>query len=410
MLDTKAIRKRFPILKNKTQMQGHPLCFLDSASTSLKLDDMVKATSEYYTRFSANMARSDYDLGAKVDDAVNETRNLVQQFINADRVEEVIFTNNTTESINVIANGYGTKFLTSDDEIIISIVEHAANVLPWYSVSKKTGCKISFAPIDDEGNIQLDELEKMVSSKTKIVALAHVSNVLAQLLDAKRAAKIAHSVGAILVLDGAQSAPHMKIDVQDLDCDFFVFSAHKMLGPTGVGVLYGKYDLLEKTDPMLAGGGMNLKYNMCGDMQYLHAPNKFEAGTPNLAGIIGFAPVIRFLTEVGMDNIERHDEDLKLYALKKMSKISGIKIYNASSKTGIITFNMADVFAQDVATYLNSKGICCRSGQHCSKILSERFDTNSTVRASTYIYTNKKDIDRLVKALKSSGDFLDAYF
>ena len=409
MLSSK-IRKRFPILNNGTKMQGFPLCFLDSASTSLKLDTMVNKSSEYYTSFSANLARSDYDLGNKVDKEVNITREKVAQFINAKAKEEVVFTSNTTEALNMIALGYGKKCLKEGDEIVLSIVEHAANVLPWYKVAKETGAVIRFVEVDEEGHIQLENLEEIVNSKTKIVALAHISNVLAQLLDARRAADIAHSVGAVFVLDGAQSAPHIKIDVQSLDCDFLVFSAHKMLGPTGLGILYGKYDLLQKTEPTLCGGGMNLKYNMCGDMQYLHPPHKFEAGTLNLAGIISFAPVLDFLSEVGMDQIEQHDEELKKYALLKMRKIPGITIYNKTSKSGIITFNIKDVFAQDVATYLNSKGICVRSGQHCSKILSERFDTTSTVRVSTYLYTTKRDIDRLCEALMNVEDFLDAYF
>ena len=410
MVISKSIRKRFPILKNKVEMQNYPLCFLDSASTTLKLDTVLKNTMDYYTKYSANLARSDYDLGAMVDKEVAIVRSKIQHFINANQVEEVVFTNNTTESINIIAHGYGLSHLTAEDEIIISEIEHAANVLPWYTVAKKTGCKVSFVPADKQGNVSIKELEKMISSRTKIVALAQISNVLAQELDVKKVAQIAHNVGAILVVDGAQSVPHIKVDVQDLDCDFLVFSAHKMLGPTGVGVLYGKYDLLEKTEPLLSGGGMNLKYDICGDIKYLHAPSKFEAGTPNLAGIIGFGPAIDFLAELGMHNVQKHDEMLKRYTIKRLKEVPNIIVYNATSSTGIITFNVKDIFAQDVATYLNSKGICVRSGQHCSKILSERFDTHSTVRVSTYLYTTKQDIDRLIDALMKVENFLDAYF
>ena len=410
MLDAKTIRKRIPILKNRTKMQGFPLCFLDSASTSLKVDSMIQRNVDYYSNFTANMARSDYDLGAKVDKEVNITREKVARFINATKKDEIIFTANTTEALNFIAQGYAEKFLSNGDEIIVSVVEHAANLLPWYKAAKKVGAIVSFCPVDEQGNIELASLRKMVSSKTKIIALAHVSNVLAQLLDAKQAADIAHSVGAIFVLDAAQSVPHMPVDVQDLNCDFLVFSAHKMLGPTGVGILYGKYSLLEEADPVFCGGGMNLKYNMCGDMQYLHAPSKFEAGTLNLAGIISFAASIDYLNQIGMENVMHHDEELKQYALKKMRKVPNIIIYNDTSTTGVITFNIRDVFAQDVATYLNSKGICVRSGQHCSKILSERFETSSTVRVSTYLYTSKNDINRLCKALINAEDFLDAYF
>lgn len=410
MFDLDSVRARFPILKNKVEMQKYPLCFLDSASTSLKLDAVVEKTNDYYTKYSANMARSDYDLGAKVDEEVALTRAKVQQFINAKNSDEIVFTNNTTEGINLVAYGYVLKNITKDDEIIVSVLEHAANLLPWYRVSEMTGCKISYVPVDEEGHVLIDELEKLVSTKTKVIALAHVSNVLAQLIDAKRVAKIAHQVGAIFVLDGAQSVPHVPVDVQQLDCDFLVFSAHKMLGPTGVGVLYGKSELLELTDPLFLGGGMNLKYNMCGDVSFLKPPHKFEAGTPNLAGIIGFSPAIDFLNEIGMENVAKHEEEIRKYALKRLQEIPNIVIYNESATTGIITFNIEGIFAQDVATYLNSKGICVRSGQHCSKILSERFETNSTVRMSTYLYTSKDDIDRLIDALKTVEDFLDAYF
>lgn len=410
MFDLDSVRARFPILKNKVEMQKYPLCFLDSASTSLKLDAVVEKTNDYYTKYSANMARSDYDLGAKVDEEVALTRAKVQQFINAKNSDEIVFTNNTTEGINLVAYGYVLKNITKDDEIIVSVLEHAANLLPWYRVSEMTGCKISYVPVDEEGHVLIDELEKLVSTKTKVIALAHVSNVLAQLIDAKRVAKIAHQVGAIFVLDGAQSVPHVPVDVQQLDCDFLVFSAHKMIGPTGVGVLYGKSELLELTDPLFLGGGMNLKYNMCGDVSFLKPPHKFEAGTPNLAGIIGFSPAIDFLNEIGMENVAKHEEEIRKYALKRLQEIPNIVIYNESATTGIITFNIEGIFAQDVATYLNSKGICVRSGQHCSKILSERFETNSTVRMSTYLYTSKDDIDRLIDALKTVEDFLDAYF
>lgn len=410
MIDVKKIRKDFPILNNQTKMQGQPLCFLDNASTTLKPQVVIDAGNEYYERYSANVARADYDLGVRVDQEVASTRNKVAHFINAKSPNEVVFTSGTTEALNLIAYGYGLNHLKKDDEIIVSIVEHAANLLPWYMLKEKLGCKISFVPVDEAGNISISDLDKMTSSKTKIIALSHVSNVLAQTLDVKNVARIAHKNGAILVLDGAQSVPHMEIDVQDLDCDFLVFSGHKMLGPTGIGVLYGKAELLEKTDPFILGGGMNLKYDMCGTIEYLKAPSKLEAGTLNIAGIVALGAAIDYLNSIGMKNIEEYEKEIREYAIKRLKSVPNITIYNETATAGIIAFNVDNIFAQDVGTYLNSKGICVRTGQHCSKILSDRFESQSTVRVSIYVYTDRNDIDRLIDALMHVEDFLDAYF
>lgn len=407
MYDVYKIRKDFPMLQNKT-MQNHPLVFLDNASTTFKPYKVIEYTDRYYKDMTSNSHRGDYDLCYFMDEEVRKTRQAIARFINCDE-NEVVFTSGTSMSINMIAWGYGFKFLKKDDEIIISEAEHASNVLPWFKISELTGAKIVYVPLTEDGRITPSNLRKVISNKTKVVALAHVGNVLAYTLPVKEITKIAHEFGAIVALDGAQSVPHMKIDFKDLDVDFISFSAHKMLGPTGIGCLVGKYEILEKIDPLLSGGGMNAKFHMCGDVSYLNPPFKFEAGTDNLAGIMGFRAAIEYLEEIGMDNIVEYEHQLRKYAIEQLEKLDNIIIYNKDAEGGIITFNVKGVFAQDEATLLNSYGIAVRSGEHCAKILIDFLKTPATVRASFYLYTTKEDIDAFVKALKE-GDFLDAYF
>lgn len=407
MYDVYKIRKDFPMLQNKT-MQNHPLVFLDNASTTFKPYKVIEYTDRYYKDMTSNSHRGDYDLCYYMDEEVRKTRQAIARFINCDE-NEVVFTSGTSMSINMIAWGFGFKFLKKDDEIIISEAEHASNVLPWFKISELTGAKIVYVPLTEDGRITPSNLRKVISNKTKVVALAHVGNVLAYTLPVKEITKIAHEFGAIVALDGAQSVPHMKIDFKDLDVDFISFSAHKMLGPTGIGCLVGKYEILEKMDPLLSGGGMNAKFHMCGDVSYLNPPFKFEAGTDNLAGIMGFRAAIEYLEEIGMDNIVEYEHQLRKYAIEQLEKLDNIIIYNKDAEGGIITFNVKGVFAQDEATLLNSYGIAVRSGEHCAKILIDFLKTPATVRASFYLYTTKEDIDAFVKALKE-GDFLDAYF
>jgi cysteine desulfurase/selenocysteine lyase len=313
-------------------------------------------------------------------------------------------------SINLIAYGYGTKYLTKDDEILITQAEHASNVLPWFKVGEMTGCKINYIPLNEDGKLVPENLRKVISKKTKIIAVAHVTNVLGFIVDIKEITKIAHQYGAIVVCDGAQSVPHMPTDVKDLDVDFLSFSGHKMVGPTGIGVLYGKYGLLEKTAPFMTGGGMNAKFDMCGDVTYLQPPSKFEAGTQNIEGIYGLKAATDYLMSLGMENIRRYEDELRTYAIEKLKKNERVILYNEKAESGIITFNIKGVFAQDEATYLNSQGIACRSGQHCAKVLLDYLGEVATVRASLYFYNTKEDIDAFVSALEKGGDFLDAYF
>ncbi len=409
MFNVESIRKQFPMLDGKKTMQNHPLIYLDNASTTFKPQCVIKAIEEYYCQYSVNSHRGDYDLAHQVDTLYEEARHTVAKFINA-KSEEIVFTSGTSMSINMIAYGYGIKHLNKDDEVLLTQAEHASNVLPWFKVSEITGCKIGYIPLDEEGRLTIENLQKTITSKTKIIAIAQVTNVLGYEVDIKAICQYAHQHHIIVVVDGAQSVPHKKIDVQDLDCDFLAFSGHKMCGPTGIGVLYGKFSLLKDMDPLMSGGGMNARFDMCGEVSLLLPPHKFEAGTQNLAGALGLKSAIEFLTEIGLENIEAYEKELRKYAIEKLSEIKEITIYNKNAESGIITFNYQGVFAQDMATYLNSKGICVRSGQHCAKILMDYLHCHATVRASIYFYNTKEEIDAFVEACKNGGDFLDAYF
>ena len=409
MYDVYEIRKQFPMLTNNIKMQGHPLVFLDNASTTFKPKCVIDKINHYYNFETSNSHRGDYDLCYNMDVEVENARRLVAKFINAEE-NEIVFTSGTSMSINLIAYGYGLKYLTKNDEVLISEAEHASNVLPWFRISELTGCKINYIPLDKDGRLTLENLKKVISKKTKVVSIAHIGNVLGYIAPIKEISKVVHSYGAILAVDGAQSVPHIPTDVKDLDCDFLSFSGHKMCGPTGIGVLYGKYHLLDIMDPFLTGGGMNAKFDMCGNVKYLNPPSKFEAGTEHLAGIMGLGEAVKFLSNIGMENIAKHEEELRKYFLEKIKDTDDVIIYNKGAGTGIITFNVKGVFAQDEATFLNSKGIAVRSGQHCAKILIDFLHEVATVRMSTYLYTTKEDIDYLCDILKKKGDILDAYF
>jgi cysteine desulfurase / selenocysteine lyase len=409
MFDPKLIRNDFPMYRNQVKMQGHPLVWLDNASTTFKPDSVLAAVSEYYTNLTSNSHRGDYDLCFDIDKRILETRETLARFLNC-VPSEVVFTSGTTASINLVAFGYGAKYLTKDDEILLTQAEHASNVLPWYKVAEMTGAKIGFIPLDKDGRLTVDNLRKVISKKTKIVAVAHVTNVLGYIAPIKELAKVAHEYGALMVVDGAQSVPHIPTDVKDLDCDFLSFSGHKLCGPTGIGVLYGKYPLLASTDPFMTGGGMNAKFDMCGDVAYLEPPLRFEAGTQNIEGILGLKAAVEYIEKIGLDNINAYEEELKRYAVSELEKTGNAIIYNAKSEAGIVTFNIKDVFAQDAATYLNSRGIAVRSGQHCAKILIDYLGVVATVRASFYFYTTKEDVDALVDAVRHGKEFLDAYF
>ena len=410
MFDVNKIRKDFPMFNEYAfGKNGKKTVYLDNAATTFKPYSVIEACDKYYKEESVNAHRGDYDLAYKVDTKVDEVREKIAKFINAKKIE-VVFTSGCSMSMNLIAFGYGFKFLKSDDEILLTEAEHASNVLPWFKVSELTGAKIRYIPLTKEGKLTPENLKKVMNEHVKVVSVAQVTNVLGFKNDIKELSKIAHEYGAILVCDAAQSAPHMKIDVKDLDCDFLCASAHKMCGPTGIGLLYGKYELLKKVDPFMTGGGDNARFDMCGNVAYLEPPAKFEAGTMNLAGIYGFGAAIDYLNSIGMDNIEKYEAELHDYAISKLKTIKDLIIYNETADSGIITLNYKGVFAQDEASYLNSKGICVRSGEHCAKLLKDVLKTPATVRVSLYFYNTKEDIDALYEALKNGGNFLDAYF
>lgn len=407
-IDVKKIRKDFPMYQNYLSRSGEPLTYLDNAATTFKPHLVIKAIEEYYSSYTANAHRGDYDLAHDVDVRYEESRARVADFLKADS-REIVFTSGTSMSLNIVAFGLEHR-LGIGDEIILSEAEHASNVLPWFAIAKKVGARILYAPLNEEGVVTEEGLKSIISKKTKVVALAQVTNVLGGLNDSAALAKVAHSVGAVFVLDGAQSVPHVKVDVKELDCDFLAFSAHKICGPTGVGVLYGKYELLEEMPPLLTGGGMNTRFETCGNVLLQHAPLKFEAGTQNIAGVLGLKAAIDYVDNIGLDNIAEYESYLHQEMVERLSEVKGITIYNPKSNTGIVTFNIDGVFAQDAATYFNSKGICVRSGQHCAKILMDYLHTSATIRASTYFYNDIEDIKRLVEASKNGGSFLDAYF
>lgn len=406
MIDYQKCLKDFPIL-NKT-MQNHRLVYLDNAATTFKPTIVLDSIKDYYENYCANTHRGDYDIAHIADVKYDEARQVVADFIGADK-NEVVFTAGASMSLNMIAYGYA-KFLHEGDEILITEAEHASNVLPWFTIAKEKGCIIRYIPLTKEGRLTIENVKKSITDKVKVIAVAQVTNVLGFTVDIKSIAKIAHEYGAILVCDGAQSIPHFKVDVKDLDCDFLAFSGHKMCGPTGIGIMYGKFNILKEMDPLMSGGGMNARFNMCGEVSLLLPPAKFEAGTQNIEGAIGLASAIKYLESIGMDNIENHEKELRKYAISKLKQLDNVILYNENAESGIITFNIKDVFAQDAATYFNSKGICVRSGQHCAKILIDFLGTVATVRASIYFYNTFEDIDALVEACKKAGDFLDAYF
>ncbi len=409
MFDVKKIRQDFVMLDGKHLMQNKPLVFLDNASTTFKPKKVSDAVMMYLNNETSNSHRGDYDLCFNVDKKIDEARKVVAKFINCD-FTEVVFTSGTSMSINLVAYGWACKHLTKDDEILLTEAEHASNVLPWFKVKEITGCKINYIPLDEEGRLTADNLRKVINEHTKIVAVAHVTNVLGFVNDIKSITKIAHENNALVVLDGAQSVPHLKTDVKDLDVDFLSFSGHKMCGPTGIGVLYGKFKLLDATEPFMMGGGMNAKFDLCGDASFLAPPLRFEAGTQNIEGIYGLKAAIEYIEEIGIENISQYEQELRNYLITELKKNDNVIIYNEHATSGIVTFNLKDVFAQDFATFLNSNGIACRSGQHCAKILTKRLKTYATVRASLYFYNTKEEVDALVKACKEGGNFLDAYF
>jgi cysteine desulfurase / selenocysteine lyase len=406
-MDVKEVRKLFPILNQ--EVNGKPLVYLDSAATSQKPLPVIEALDKYYREYNSNVHRGVHTLGTKATDAYEGAREKVRKFINAKSIEEIIFTRGTTTAINTVAASYGRANLREGDEIVITYMEHHSNIIPWQQVAKQTGATLKYIPLQEDGSISLEEVEKTVTPNTKIVSVMQVSNVLGAINPIKEIAKIAHKNGAIMVVDGAQSAPHMKIDVQDLDCDFFAFSGHKMCGPTGIGVLYGKKALLEKMEPVEFGGEM-IDFVGLYESTWKELPWKFEGGTPIIAGAIGLGIAIDFLEEIGLDNIAAHEHKLAQYALEQMSTIEGLTIYGPKERAGLVTFNIDDVHPHDVATVLDAEGIAVRAGHHCAQPLMKWLNVSATARASFYLYNTEEDIDKLVAALKKTKEYFSHVF
>lgn len=383
-------------LKDDFKMLEKSLIYFDSAATSFKPNSVVNSIVDYYTNYTANAHRGDYDISFTVDTKYEGVRNKVQRFINAEKREEIVFTSGATQSLNMIAKGFFEEYLNDGDEVLLTKSEHASNVLPWFEIKKNI--KIKYIELDN-GIITMENVIKSITPNTKVISIAHVTNVLGDKRPVKEITEYAHKKNILVVLDAAQSIPHMKVDVTDLDVDFLAFSGHKMCGPTGIGVLYGKYDLLEKMNPQNVGGGMNNEFESNMTYKYKRAPYKFEAGTPNIAGVIGLGSAIDYINKIGIDNIENYVLDLRKYAIEKMEKLNNIEIYNKDIETSTIVFNVKGVHSQDTATYLNKHGICVRAGNHCAKILKDEIKVTNTCRVSIYLYNTKDDVDALIKAL-----------
>lgn len=409
-MDIKGIRQLFPILHQ--EVNGHPLVYLDSAATSQKPIQVIEAVDKYYREYNSNVHRGVHTLGTRATDNYEGAREKVRKFINAKSTEEVIFTRGTTTALNTVATSYARENLKEGDEIVISYMEHHSNIIPWQQVAKHTGAILKYLPLQEDGTISLDDVKETITNNTKIVSIVHVSNVLGVINPIKDIAKIAHEHGAIMVVDGAQSTPHLKVDVQELDCDFFTFSGHKMCAPTDIGVLYGKKHLLEKMEPIEFGGEM-IDFVGLFESTWKELPWKFEAGTPIIAGAIGLGAAIDFLEEVGLDNIETHEHKLAAYAMEKMTQIEGITIYgpkDSVKRAGLVTFNLEDVHPHDVATVLDAEGIAVRAGHHCAQPLMKWLQVSSTARASFYLYNTEEDIDKLVQGLVKTKEYFSDVF
>lgn len=397
------VREQFPILNQN--INGHPLVYLDSAATSQKPRQVIEAVKSYYEWDNANVHRGVHTLGSRATDAYEGAREKLAKFINARSTKEIIFTRGTTSALNIVASSYGPSVLQEGDEIVITQMEHHSNFIPWQQLAKKTGATLKFIPLQKDGTVTLEDAEKTITAQTKIVAIAYVSNVMGVTHPIKELAAIAHRNGAVIVVDGAQSTPHMKVDVQDLDCDFYALSGHKMLAPTGIGALYGKKALLETMEPVEFGGEMIDDVGLY-ESTWKELPWKFEGGTPIIAGAVGLGAAIDFLQEVGLDNIHRHEMQLAAYAEERLSGISDLTIYGPRNRqVGVVTFNLGDVHPHDVATVLDAEGVAVRAGHHCCQPLMRWLEVSSTARASFYLYNTEQDVDSLVQALIKAKEY-----
>lgn len=393
-------REDFPML-------NHNYIYLDNGATTWKPIQVIDKINEYYKDYTANAHRGDYDISLKVDLEYENARDIIKDFINAKSRKEVIFTSGTTNSLNMIANGFFKTILEPGDEIIITESEHASNILPWYELAKTNGVVIKYCPLDENHYVTLNNLKKVITPATKLISLAQITNVIGDIRPIKEICEFAHQNNIFVCVDGAQSVPHIKVDVQDLDCDFLAFSGHKMCGPTGIGVLYGKLELLQELKPQNLGGGMNESFDSVQEVYLKELPTRLEAGTPNIEGVIGLAAAAEYLTKITFEKISNHETTLRRYLVEELKKIEHINIVNEESDSGVVAFNVDGIFPQDVAVYLNKYGICLRAGNHCAKILKNEIGVKNTLRASIYIYNTKEEIDKLVDLLKDKNKIID---
>ncbi len=405
MILKETIREDFPILFQ--EVNDEPLVYLDNAATTQKPIVVIEAIKKYYEQDNANVHRGVHTLAERATFAYEGAREKVRKFIHAAETAEVLFTRGTTTSLNWVARSFGEQFLQAGDEILISYMEHHSNVIPWQQLAKKTGATLKYIDLTTDGFLDMAQAKQLITNKTKIVSIAHVSNVLGVINPVKELGKLVHEQGGVLVVDGAQSAPHMPINVQELDCDFFAFSGHKMCGPTGIGVLYGKRKWLEQMEPVEFGGEM-IDFVDLYDSTWKELPWKFEAGTPNIAGAIALGQAIDYLENVGLDNIHDHEKELIAYVLPKLQQIDGLTIYGPqdhATRTGVIAFNLDGLHPHDVATALDMEGVAVRAGHHCAQPLLNYLEVSATARASFYFYNTKQDADRLVEAILATKEF-----
>ncbi len=405
MYNVETVRKDFPILDR--QVHGKPLVYLDNAATTQKPHQVIDALVHYYETYNANIHRALHTLGEEATEAYEEVRTKVGRFINSPYGHEsIVFVRNTTEAINLVANAWGRKFLQPGDEIVTSVAEHHSNMIPWQLIARERGAIVRYADIDEDGNLRLDDLASLIGPKTRMVAIAHASNVLG-IHPIREIATMAHLHGALLLVDGAQSVPHMPIDVEDLDCDFLAFSGHKMLAPTGVGVLWARPELLDAMDPYMGGGSMISRVTTEG-ATWADLPTKFEAGTPNIADVIGLGAAIDYLEALGMENVRAHEQEITGYAMQRLGSLPDLTIYGPKTsvdRVGVVSFNLGDVHPHDLSQVLDQYGVAIRAGHHCAQPLMRRLDCVATARASFYLYNTKAEVDVLVDALQQAAQY-----
>lgn len=398
-LDVQAIRADFPILSR--EVNGNPVAFLDSAASSQKPAQVIDAMSEYYRTTHANVHRGVYEFSEKATDMFESARKKVANFIGAKSSREIIFTRNTTESINLVAQAWGRANLREGDEILLTELEHHSNIVPWQLIARETGAKLRYIPVDGQGILQLDALDELLTDKTRIVAFTQMSNMLGTITPVKEIVRRAKAAGALTLIDAAQGIPHLPTNVQDIDCDFMAFSGHKMCGPTGIGVLYGRREILEEMPPFMSGGEMIRRVTF-EDAEWNELPAKFEAGTPAIAESVGLGAAVDYLTNLGMEAVRAHEREIIAYALERLAEVPTVTVYgpgDAHIRGGVATFNLGDIHPHDVAAVLDSEGIAIRAGHHCAMPLHTKMGLTATSRASFYIYTLREEIDRLIEAL-----------